>query len=217
MRNIMAKATAQISGQRVAHTVATATLPTDDSIPPGLAWWKAYAAWSKANSERDEFEGDLREKHPSHPAELELTSSTGGGPQWLTDDDIRLIPNLQQRQKLLQIFCGWKSECRRVDREAGLPEMEYRTNRLSDVEEAHFTLWMETPATSIQGVALKLRAWRIYATCSSAKPACSDVASLTALADAERLCGVSVTQPTAWLKVAEYAALTIEEFGGGRP
>jgi hypothetical protein len=90
--------------------------------------------------------------------------------------------------------------------------MEYRANRLSDVEEAYYAFWMEKPATSIKGVALRLRAWRIYHF-AGVRPDLSTMATLTALADAERLSGVSVTPATAWLKSEDYAALTIAEFG----
>jgi hypothetical protein len=106
----------------------------------------------------------------------------------------------------------WKYECQRINREAGLDEMEYRTHRLSEVEGAFYVLWMEKPATSKEGVVLRLRAWRMRHAVTT-EPDLSDTAILTTLADAERLCGVSVTLATAWLKAADYAALTISEFG----
>jgi hypothetical protein len=107
-----------------------------------------------------------------------------------------------------------EGECRRVDRAEGLTAVEQEVQRLERVEQALFTLWSETSATSVRGVALRLRAWRYFTDPEDEELVAQDWTALAALADAERLAGLEVTPVSASLLIEEFAPRTIAEFGG---
>jgi hypothetical protein len=73
----------------------------DESIPLGLAWWKAYAIYCKADDKRDELEAQLRDKHPPYPSELEMGARRYlmDGITWYTSEDVRTVAGFLAQAK----------------------------------------------------------------------------------------------------------------------
>jgi hypothetical protein len=85
----------------------------------------------------------------------------------------------------------WEEQRKRdeIDRETGYTAKVGEVRRLDEMAEALRVLWLAEPATTVCGVALKLRAW-LYHGNPWQEDDISYRVCLAALEDAERLCGV---------------------------
>ena len=111
---------------------------------------------------------------------------------------------------------AFRKACLECDRADGLPVMQ--VERLSKRADAVFTLWMDTPAITIKGLAFKLRGWRYNANPDIIGDTHTDPdekAGLAALADAERLCGLAPTPSCGALDTPQLAERAVAEFAEG--
>jgi hypothetical protein len=109
----------------------------------------------------------------------------------------------------------WQEQKKRedIERETGYAAKAEEVRRLDEMADALRVLWLAEPATTLAGLALKLRAWLYHA-----KPEPDGEAGeregLAAIADAERLCGIrhmATLDPRTTF--AEFAERTRADFG----
>jgi hypothetical protein len=173
--------------QRQSHKTRTKNSAADPSVALGLRYFTAYRAYVIADAERDEMEGAVRKKYPQAPAEIVLPNIPN--PNVLRgEEEIRRLPEPARRKLLLML---WEEQAKRakIDRQTGYTAKAAQVKRLDKMADALRILWLEEPATTVCGIALKLRAWLEHGDPNPDDEIVDSVA-LAALADAERLCGV---------------------------
>ena len=170
------------------HRAVSKARIADPSIALGLRYLATYHAFCVADAERDDMEGKVRNKYPQAPAEIIVPNVPN--PNALRDEEeIKGRMSEPARSNLLLML--WEEQRKRdeIDRETGYTAKVAEARRLDEMAEALRVLWLAEPATTVCGVALKLRAW-LYHGNPWHEDDLGDRVGLAALEDAERLCGV---------------------------
>ena len=160
----------------------------DPSIALGLRYFAAWAAYTTADAERDEMDGEVRAKYPQAPAEICFPNSPN--PNVLCPRDDILRKPEPARSALLRMLGAEERKRAKIDRETGYVAKVAEVKRLEELADALRVLWFQEPATTVCGITLKLRAWLLHADPYPSSDDFIERAALAALADAERLCGV---------------------------
>lgn len=164
------------------------THTADPSVELGLRYFAAYQTWALIDEERLAIQETLYDKYPQAPVEICIPNVPN--PNALRSrDDIRQKESEPRRSKLITMLIEEESKRRKIDHETGYTAKETEADQLHDIANALRVLWIEEPATTVCGVALKLRAWMDIESPRREDGAGARLA-LAALADAERLCGV---------------------------
>ena len=174
--------------QRQSGKTRTERRAVDPSIALGLRYFAAWAAYTTADAERDEMDGDVRAKYPQAPAEICFPNSPN--PNVLCPRDDILRKPEPARSALLRMLGAEERKRAKIDRETGYVAKVAEVKRLEELADALRVLWFQEPATTVCGITLRLRAWLLHADPYPSSDDFIERAALAALADAERLCGV---------------------------
>ena len=119
------------------------------SIAPGLRYLAAWADNCTAIKEFDDMEGELLEQYPPWPLELSVV---------LVREDMNRLPQTT-RDRLQPIFNEYTRAREEIDRRVGVPGKREEVDQLRQRFRALHTLWLQELATTICGLAPRLRAW----------------------------------------------------------
>ena len=186
-----------IAGAAAAATAFPA-LPADAEADPaviiGRQYFEALARYRAADDARDQREGEARRHHPKPPRELMVQ----GWPS--TDSELHLVlPDLidyhfvgaKARAAAQRLWVKHAAACAGVDARFGLPEMRAECDRLRNIEGEIWERLVATPATTIEGLALKLRAVQAWGIDDENAEAMVN----GAVNDAERQAGLPLSPP----------------------
>jgi hypothetical protein len=184
----------------------------DPSIALGLQYFAAWAAFAQADAARDEMEGRVRRKYPQAPAEICFLNSPNSN-VLCPEEDILRKPE-PARSALLRMLGAEERKRAKIDRETGYAAKLAEVKRLDAMADARRVLWLAEPATTVAGVVLKLRCW-LYHEDPDPLGGIGERVTLSALADAERLCGIRhMAVMHGRTEFAEFAKCTRADFEG---
>lgn len=137
----------------------------------------------------------------------------GAGARRIDEDEIAQRP-AAERDRLFVLLGAYRAACSRIDVTEGLTAAEHESDRPRNRANALLTLWLDTPATTVEGITLKLRCARYYHD-READPLGDAI--LAALADAERL-GMAPVSPTAHMgaDMLAHSLADIERLAGSK-
>ena len=198
--------------QRQSDKARTNRRAADPSIELGMRYLAAFQAYTLADAERDRMEGDTREKYPQAPEEIRVPNFPNAN-SLRDEEEIRRMPEPARRRLLTML---WQEQKKRQDihRETGYAAKVAEVKRLDEMADALRVLWLAEPATTVAGVVLKLRCW-LYDEDPEPLGGIGERVTLSALADAERLCGIRhMAVMHGRTEFAEFAERTRADFEG---
>lgn len=191
-RSIIKAAAGAAAVAAIGTTVAARASASDPAVIVARQYLETRDRYRALDEARDDRQGEAFKQYPKPPKMLMVVGHpfTDAAPHCVLEDCIDYHFSGAKRVEARRLHAALMVERHAVETRLGITAMQAECDRLRVIVEALFDKLAATNATSVEGVAFKLRALQDWIEDGTAQDIMNG-----ALNDAERIAGLSLTAP----------------------